>query len=141
MQVHDEQVAEERGRLERTRGVPGHQHQGKHEAHHEAVEQDGYVVEHLSRVYGYAVRVLVPTILFVVGVSFPEYTLWPGGATNTTAPGEAAVVPRVNSHVWTVYLGLLFPAVVALRTMFATSSGDPHPLPGEERYTWKYAPQ
>ena len=112
-------------------------------------DQSGYVTEQLSRTYGYGVLVTLPTILFVLALALLPYTRWqedgasptPAGAGNTTAKGQVGVVPGVNRNVWTVYTGFVFPTIVALRTMFAASTGDPRPFPGSERFSWRYAPQ
>ena len=155
MQVHvEERLAEETQRPQRVQGRQGAPEQRGGEARQpnggEQVGQAGHIVEHLSRTYGYAFLIALANTVFGVAASFPKYTLWtesgappatPAGPGNVTAPGETAVVPRVNVGVWTLYVGLVIPTVLALRTMFATSSGDPHPLPGRERFSWKYALQ
>ena len=139
MQVHIAEYVEGRGRPEPIPRAPG------------PAEQPGYIMEQLSRIYGYGVLVTLPTILFVLALALLPYTRWqedgtsstmtPAGAGNTTAQGQVGVVPGVNRNVWTVYTGLVFPTIVALRTMFASSTGDPRPFPGRERFSWRYAPQ
>ena len=139
MQVHIAEYVEGRGRPEPVSRAPG------------PADQPGYVMEQLSRIYGYGMHVTLPTIVVVVALSLLPYTLWqedgtsstmtPAGAGNMTAQGQVGVVPGVNRHVWTMYTSLVFPTVVALRTMFATSTLDPRPTPGNERFSWSYAPQ
>ena len=152
--VHDADVVEVRGRND---DVPGQQHQGGRGSQiaddtHKSVEQagSGYLFEHLSRLYGFAFLLLLFCILFALSLCFPEYTVWSsqGGASSTTPPSNGTTatlgkttVPTVRRSAWMFFQGLAFPTIVALRTMFATSTGDPHPLPGSEEFTWKYAPQ
>ena len=137
MQVHIAEDVEGRGRPENVPRAPG------------PADKPGYVVEQLSRTYGYSLLVTLPTILFVLALALLPYTRWqeggesstPAGAGNTTAQGQVGVVPGVNRNVWTVYTGFVFPTIVALRTMFGTSTSDPRPFSGSERFSWKYAPQ
>ena len=116
----------------------------------EPVDHVGHIFESLSRVYGFAFLLVLCSILFVLALCFPEYTAWPvgGGASPlTSASNETGTnkdktgVPTVNRSAWSMFTGFIFPSVVALRTMFATLTGDPHPLPGKGRFSWKYAPQ
>ena len=113
--------------------------------------QTGHILEHLSRIYGFAMLVVLCTVLFALALCFPEYTIWPQGdvgasppvsASNGTEEADGKVkVPTINRTVWTVFTALIFPSVVSLRTMFASSSEDPHQMPGRARFSWKYAPQ
>ena len=137
MQVHIAEHVEGREGPENVPRAPG------------PADKPGYVVEQLSRTYGYGLLVTLPTIIFALALALLPYTRWqedgasptPAGAGNTTAQGQVGVVPGVNRNVWTAYQGFVFPTVVALRTMFATSAWGPRPPPGNERFSWKYAPQ
>ena len=147
--IHNADLVEARGRSD---DVPGalQQEQGHDvdvvDDKHEPAIQAGHVFEHLSRVYGFAFLLVLCCILFATGLCFPEYTVFPGDGSDATPLAAAsnetrATAPKVKRSAWTLFTGLLFPSVVALRVMFATSCGDPHPLPGRARFAWKYAPQ
>ena len=133
MRVHIAEFVEGRGRVVPMQGSQ------------DSALQVAYVIENVARIYGYALLIVVWSILFVISICFPEYTLWPvdgiafdDGGTGTEAKVE---VPTVNRSTWSIFFGVVSPALIALRTMFATSTGSPHPLPGKERFTWKYAAQ
>ncbi len=143
MRVHIAEFVEGRGR--RVQG-DGQQHADEEED----FNQVAHVLENITRIYGYALLILVFCILFVLSICFPEYTVWPvevgaslaSPAHNETAESSGKVTaPTINQPAWSLFTGLLFPSLVALRTMFATSCGDPHPLPDKRRFSWKYAPQ
>ena len=146
MRVHIAEFVEGRGRVRHEQG-----------GRHPRADEDGFfdqvahVVENIARVYGYAFLLVVWSVLFVIAICFPEYTLWPSpidGGTSLASPASNGTVaslgntnvPLVNQLPWSLYCGLLCPAAMAVRTMFATSCGDPHPLPGKKRFTWRYAP-
>ena len=140
MQVHVAEDVEGQGRTKNASRAAG------------PVDQPGYVTEQLSRTYGYGMLVALPTILFVLALALLPYTRWQedgasstatssADAGNTTTQGQVGVAPGVNRDVWTAFQAFVFPTVVAVRTMFATSTEDPRPLPGRERFSWAYAPQ
>ena len=143
MRIHIAEFVEGRGR--RVQG-DGQQHADEEEV----FNQVAHVLENIARIYGYALLIVVWSVLFVLSICFPEYTVWPvdGGASlaspasNRTAGSSGKVtVPAVNQPAWSLLVGVIFPSLLALRTMFTTSCGDPHQLPGLEKFSWKYAPQ
>ena len=103
------------------------------------------LLEHLFRIYGYSFSVTLVVNLFALGLSSLPYTDWGDdlvrGNEGTTDPvSQPRAQPGVNRNVWTAFIALVCPTVIALRTMFATSSRDPDPLPGKGRFRWRYAP-
>ena len=119
MRVHVEEFVNGRGKLPSTRT--------------DEETRPKKVLEHLSRIYGYAWIGLLWTVLFILVLCAPEYTVYMSGKDKNKPPA-------VNRTTWGVALSVLFPLLFALRTMFGGSLEDPRPLPGRNRYTWRYAP-
>ena len=143
MRIHIAEFVEGRGR--RVQG-DGQQHADEEEV----FNQVAHVLENIARIYGYALLIVVWSVLFILSICFPEYTVWPvGGGASLASPARngtagslgKVTVPTVNQPAWSLFMGLLLPSLAALRTMFATSCGDPHQLPDKRRFSWKYAPQ
>ena len=145
MRVHIAEFVEGRGRVSSVQGSC--QRDADEEGN---VNQAAHVLENIARVYGFALLILVPVILFAAALSFLECTTWPDDGSmspamptgnRTTGTLATLAVPNINQSAWSAFLVVIVPAVAAMRIMFATSCGDPYPLPGKERFTWKYAPQ
>lgn len=140
MQVHVEEAVEGTERAG----------EGVTEDQDEQESQTAHIVENLARVYGFALLLLLFSIIFVLALCVPEYTVWPTDGvpsrpsmlvTNRTKTSVVPTVPTVNKSTWSMFLGVLIPSLIALRTTLAESCGDPHPLPGRQSSSWKYAPQ
>ena len=68
---------------------------------------------------------------FVVALAMAPLTRWRD--TSPSAPASThAELPEMDTLVWNTFFTVLFPFTVALRTSFAVSQNDPHPLPGVE---------
>ena len=108
----------------------------------------GRLVQQLSGVWGYAVIGSAFNLSLVAGLSSLEWTNWGGDGAEATnvatsssaSEGGAQSVPKYNKWTMGVFISVLWPLALSLRTTFAVTTNDPHSLPDLEWRGFRYTP-
>ena len=113
------------------------------ESHQDPGAGTGRLVQQLSGVWGYAVIGSAFNLSLVAAISSLEWTNWGGdgaeASSDISSSAPSTSMPKYNKWTLGVFISVICPVFLSLRTTFAVATLGPHPLPGDGWVGWGYA--